>query len=98
MELERAKEIINRFSKQKILVVGDVLLDEYVRGKVERINPEAPVPILHAHEESAMTGGAGNVAKNAAQLGAPTKLLSVTGDDDVAEAIEAAAKKEGYTP
>lgn len=99
MNKTRAKEITDQFATKKILVVGDVVLDQYVYGSVERINPEAPVPVLHAHRAKIMSGGAGNVAKNAAGLGATTALIAVTGDEDVAsEEISAAAKAEGYTP
>lgn len=98
MKLTRAKEIIKDFADKKILVIGDVVLDQYVAGSVERINPEAPVPILHAHQAKAMTGGAGNVAKNVANLGASARLIGVVGEDGEAGEIEAAAQAEGYTP
>lgn len=88
--------IIEGFKKQRIVVIGDVCVDHYIQGKVERLNPEAPVPILHAQEEFETTGGAGNVAKNTAQLGAATTLLSVVGDDADRTRIETAAAKEGY--
>ncbi|MFH1354138.1 MAG: PfkB family carbohydrate kinase [bacterium] len=96
METTRASELINNFSKYRVLVVGDVLLDHYVHGIVERLNPEAPVPILRSTQEREETGGAGNVAKNAARLGARTSLVSVVGDDAVASRVEQAAGREGY--
>lgn len=96
MKAERAKELVQRFAEHKILVVGDVMLDHYVTGVVERLNPEAPVPILNAREERLMTGGAGNVAKNVAALGAKAILVSVVGDDKEALKIEEVAAKEGY--
>ncbi len=89
-------QIIHRFSSKRLLVVGDVMLDSYVFGRVERLNPEAPVPILHAKTEDRATGGAGNTAKNAASLGATTTLVSVVGSDAAADVIAAAAGKEGY--
>lgn len=98
MTLSRAKEIVSQFSSKKILVVGDVMLDRYVFGKVERLNPEAPVPILHARSEKSATGGAGNVAKNTAMLGAQTTLISVVGSDQAAGHVEDAARAEGYEP
>lgn len=73
------------------------MLDRYVYGKVERLNPEAPVPILHAQKEEDATGGAGNTAKNAATLGANATLVSVVGGDRAAERVAEAAKKENYT-
>lgn len=96
MEVARASELINSFKKRRVLVVGDVLLDHYVHGEVERLNPEAPVPILRVTREREETGGAGNVAKNAAQLGGETVLVSVVGDDEVAQRVEQAAQQEGY--
>lgn len=89
--------VVDRFPSQRVVVVGDVCLDHYIRGRVERLNPEAPVPILHAREESEATGGAGNTAKNTARLGAQTTLVSVVGDDETAPAVEAAAGREGYS-
>lgn len=64
-----------------LLVVGDCMLDRYWDGRVERISPEAPVPVLHMRTESNRVGGAGNVAVNARSLGATVGLLGVVGDD-----------------
>ena len=64
-----------------VLVVGDVMLDRYVYGQVERISPEAPVPILTIDRELAMPGGAGNVVRNLTALGAAVAFISVVGDD-----------------
>ena len=96
MNEERLTELLSSFSGKKLLVVGDVVLDHYVNGAVERLNPEAPVPVLHAQSERDETGAAGNVAKNAAALGAEVTLVSVVGEDDTAAAIAAAAEREGY--
>lgn len=93
---KRAKEIIDQFSGKKILVVGDIMLDRYVFGNVERLNPEAPVPVLHAQTEKLATGAAGNVAKNAAALGVKARLVGVVGDDEVAVKIIEESGKEGY--
>ncbi len=65
----------------RVLVVGDVMLDRYVYGAVERISPEAPIPVLRVERESAMLGGAGNVARNLAALGAHVVFATVTGGD-----------------
>ncbi|MGH7849601.1 MAG: hypothetical protein ACREOP_04820, partial [Thermodesulfobacteriota bacterium] len=70
----RITEIMKRFGRQRILVVGDVMLDRYVRGTVERISPEAPVPVLRVTEEAFAPGGAGNVAVNLRTLGAGVEL------------------------
>lgn len=96
MELQRLQEIIGGFKGKKVLVLGDIVIDHYVHGRVERLNPEAPVPILEAQNEEEMTGGAGNVAKNAAMLGAETTLIGVVGNDTGADRYEELATKEGY--
>jgi len=69
------------FSKFTVAVVGDLMLDEYIWGRVERISPEAPVPVVLVEKKSTMLGGAGNVAANIKSLGAKPLLISVTGDD-----------------
>lgn len=92
----RIKEIIDGFKKQRVLVVGDIMMDHYVRGKVERLNPEAPVPVLHAHEEWFSTGGAGNVAKNLAMLGGKALFVGVVGDDQYADILKNKSKAENY--
>jgi rfaE bifunctional protein kinase chain/domain len=79
--MKNLKTIINRFNKAKILVVGDVILDEYIWGNVERISPEAPVPVVWAKKRTYVPGGAANVANNIASLGAEVFLLGVTGKD-----------------
>ncbi len=89
--------MIHEFTGKRVLVVGDVVLDEYVHGSVNRLNPESTAPLLQAEKENAMTGGAGNVAKNLAQLGAQATLISVIGEDTTSEKIAFHAQKEGYT-
>lgn len=79
---------LNNFGKTRILVVGDVMLDRYWWGKVERISPEAPVPVITHQRTSSVPGGAANVAINVASLGGEAILVSVVGDDD--EAVELA--------
>ena len=96
--LQRAKEITSAFATKNILVVGDIVLDTYIHGNVERLNPEAPVPILHAKKEKNATGGAGNTAKNAAMLGAQVTCIGVVGDDKSADMVDHSAKSEGYIP
>ena len=72
---------IRLLGRTSVLVVGDVMLDRYVYGTVERISPEAPVPILAIEREIAMPGGAGNVVRNLTALGAAVAFISVVGDD-----------------
>jgi len=79
--LARLKKIISRFNKTKILVVGDLMLDEYIWGKVSRISPEAPVPVVCVDKESFMPGGASNVAGNIAALSGKAVLLGAIGRD-----------------
>ena len=62
-------EIISRFTGKTILVVGDVMLDEYIWGEVERISPEAPVPVVRVKNETWVPGGAANVSHNVSSLG-----------------------------
>lgn len=76
------------FSKSKILVIGDVMLDHYVLGSVSRISPEAPVPVLVRESESHYLGGAGNVFSNIHSLGGNGDIISVIGDDFNGEYIE----------
>jgi D-beta-D-heptose 7-phosphate kinase/D-beta-D-heptose 1-phosphate adenosyltransferase len=77
----RLKEYIDRFSEAKILVIGDIILDEYVWGDVSRISPEAPVPVVEVKRDTRMLGGAANVIHNIATLGARPTLCGVVGQD-----------------
>lgn len=86
----RARELLTKHHPKNVLVVGDSMLDRYVFGDVERISPEAPVPILRAEECKDLPGGAGNTANNLAHLGARTRLLSVVGADAAAGRLRAA--------
>ena len=78
----------SRVREARLLVAGDVMLDRYWFGEVERISPEAPVPVVKIARSEERAGGAANVARNAAALGARTTLLSVTGDDEAASALQ----------
>ncbi len=75
------KKAIDRLSRGAVLVVGDVILDRWVHGKVERITPDAPVPVLGVVREVAVPGGAGNVVRNLGGLGTAVAFVSVVGDD-----------------
>jgi len=81
------KLVKTQFSDIKTLVVGDVMLDRYWFGSVDRISPEAPVPVLAVKSEESRAGGAANVAHNLLALGAQSNLLSVVGDDDAGREI-----------
>ena len=81
--------------KARVLVVGDVMLDRYWFGDVSRISPEAPVPVVRFRNQEERLGGAANVANNCAQLGAHTRLLSVTGADEAGERLAQLAAAAG---
>ena len=74
-------DLIERFTKVRVLVVGDVMLDRYWWGSVSRISPEAPVPVVSLESTTLAAGGAANVASNVAGLGANPFLIGITGDD-----------------
>ena len=80
-------QLLDRLSSARIVIVGDVMLDRFVYGDVERVSPEAPVPVLGIRREEAMLGGAGNVARNASALGASVKIIGLCGDDDAGNAV-----------
>ncbi|MEG3617102.1 D-glycero-beta-D-manno-heptose-7-phosphate kinase [Magnetovibrio sp. PR-2] len=81
-------DLIERLSSARILCVGDVMLDRYVSGAVERISPEAPIPVLRIERETAMLGGAGNVISNIAALGGGGRFLAVAGNDTAGREVE----------
>ncbi|WP_296444618.1 D-glycero-beta-D-manno-heptose-7-phosphate kinase [Rhodoferax sp. UBA5149] len=78
-----------KLAKARVLVVGDVMLDRYWYGAVDRISPEAPVPIVRITREEERNGGAANVAYNVVTLGAQSSLLTVVGDDEASHKLEA---------
>ena len=78
---ERIEEILGGFTSKKIIVLGDVMLDRYLWGKVRRISPEAPVPIVHVTKESGNLGGAANVAGNISAMGAKVSIIGILGED-----------------
>ena len=82
------KKLFASFSSLKVGVIGDVMLDTYMWGKVDRISPEAPVPVVAVKNKDYRIGGAGNVALNACSLGAKVTVLSVTGKDEEATILE----------
>ncbi len=91
----RLKEILSRFERLSFLVVGDCMLDRYIWGTVERISPEAPVPVVRMKGESTRLGGAANVAANLVSLGARVHLLGVLGEDGAAREFRSALRERG---
>lgn len=85
----------DRVARSRLLVVGDVMLDRYWFGEVERISPEAPVPVVKIARSEERPGGAANVARNIAALGAHATLLSVAGDDEAATTLARLVAQEG---
>jgi rfaE bifunctional protein kinase chain/domain len=83
--------------KARVLVVGDVMLDRYWFGEVSRISPEAPVPVVKVGRTEERLGGAANVARNIAGVGAKASLLSVVGNDEAADAIQALLDADAIT-
>ena len=81
------KDLFNSFNDKKIMIVGDMMLDIYMKGKVERISPEAPVPIVAVTETFSRLGGAANVAQNLKTLGAEPILCSIVGNDEKANEL-----------
>ncbi|ACC98457.1 ADP-heptose synthase [Elusimicrobium minutum Pei191] len=78
---ENLKKFLTAFNGKEIIVVGDIMLDHFIKGTVSRISPEAPVPVVNVTKEYYVAGGAGNVAVNLAALGAKATILSVVGQD-----------------
>ncbi|MCO4781088.1 MAG: D-glycero-beta-D-manno-heptose-7-phosphate kinase [Candidatus Cloacimonetes bacterium] len=79
--------LINELKNRNILVIGDLMLDEYLWGKVSRISPEAPVPVVEVTREEIVLGGAANVANNLVALGVKTHIMSIIGDDSNGEML-----------
>jgi len=91
--MKNLRSIVEKFPKAKILVIGDLILDEYIFGEVERISPEAPVPVIWAKRRNFSPGGAANVANNLRALGAEVSLVGIAGSDRNAEILQKELKK-----
>jgi rfaE bifunctional protein kinase chain/domain len=89
------KKILREFKRRKILVIGDVILDRYIWGKVSRISPEAPVPVVEVTDENFLLGGASNVAHNIVALGAHVTLVGVAGNDRGGEILRKMLAEKG---
>lgn len=89
------EQLFQSFRKQKIAVIGDVMIDKYIFGHVSRISPEYPVPVVDVTHESSRLGGAANVALNIHALGAQTLLFGVTGTDQGRETMMALMEEQG---
>lgn len=89
------KNIFNKFGKTGILVIGDIIVDQYIWGKVNRISPEAPVPVVEVTDESLLLGGAANVAHNIASLGGKAFIAGVIGRDDMGRTLIEKMQEKG---
>ncbi len=94
MEKLPSRADIEKLNKARVLCVGDVMLDRFVYGEVSRISPEAPIPVCRVRNETSMLGGAGNVVRNLAALGAEAIFVTVTGDDDEGAEIDALVSEQ----
>lgn len=97
MKLNRSAiaKILSKFQGRRVLVLGDFILDHYVWGGVERISPEAPVPVVEVREESYRLGGALNVAANIASLGAKPTAVGILGEDGFADQVRRQCEAAG---
>ena len=98
LDERRAREIIGDFPKRQALVVGDVMLDRFIVGRVTRISPEAPVPVVRFQSEHARLGGAANVAENLTALGARVSLVGMVGADPAASRLRELLTRSGICP
>ena len=94
LSLPRTRELLHAAVRARVLVVGDVMLDQFIRGRVARISPEAPVPVLDFEDEQFMPGGAANVARNLTALGAQAEIFGVVGDDPSAAQLRGLLSRE----
>ncbi|HIL24334.1 MAG TPA: D-glycero-beta-D-manno-heptose-7-phosphate kinase [Verrucomicrobia bacterium] len=87
LTVKRVKNLLQAATERRVLVVGDVMLDQFLWGRVKRISPEAPVPVVEFQSETFMPGGAANVARNLTALGAGVGLYGLVGEDDGASML-----------
>lgn len=88
LKQNRIKKILARSQQTRVVVVGDVMLDQFIWGRVARLSPEAPVPVVDFERESFMPGGAANVARNLAALGVQTEIFGLIGQDEAARQLK----------
>ncbi len=93
--MKEVSKVLKNFTQKNILVLGDIMLDHYIWGRVERISPEAPVPVLDMQREEFRLGGAANVAMNLKALGANVHLCGVIGDDVAGSQVSSLLLKQG---
>ncbi|MFH1836739.1 MAG: D-glycero-beta-D-manno-heptose-7-phosphate kinase [Candidatus Omnitrophota bacterium] len=89
--------VVKKFKNKKIIVLGDLLLDQFIWGEVSRISPEAPVPVVWVKNEGFMPGGACNVANNIAKLGGEVSLVGIVGEDEKADILKKQLEKDNIS-
>jgi len=94
LSLDRTQQILEAAQHVRVLVLGDVMLDVYLRGVALRISPEAPVPVVRVEDETRAVGGAANVAANIIALGARCELIGCVGDDDAGQQLRAELQQQ----
>ncbi|HLA51137.1 MAG TPA: D-glycero-beta-D-manno-heptose-7-phosphate kinase [Thermodesulfobacteriota bacterium] len=98
LKYNRGIEILGNFKKGTVLVIGDLVMDHFIWGKVRRISPEAPVPVVEINSESLMLGGAANVVNNIHSLGGRVLVCGVIGKDDAGKKLVYELKQKGIPP
>jgi len=94
MKKQKLFNIIKKFDGKNVLIVGDIMLDRYVWGNVERISPEAPVPVVEVIKETQTLGGCGNVANNITSVGGNVRIITIVGNDIYAEELKKMLKEK----
>src|SRR5919206_5173153 len=95
MNRDRYQEIVAGFAGRSVVVLGDLMMDEYLWGRATRISPESPVMVVEVERESSVPGGAANVVNNLLALGANVSVIGVVGEDSAGEALITALRAEG---
>lgn len=95
---ERASKLISQFSDVSIAIIGDIILDKYIWGEVERISPEAPVPVVEVKKETVSLGGASNVANNISSLDAKAYMIGIIGNDESGKTVESLLISKNIEP
>jgi D-glycero-beta-D-manno-heptose-7-phosphate kinase len=98
VQTDRVRHITSNFTGAHVLVIGDAMLDKFIVGRVTRLSPEAPVPVIAYDHELHRMGGSANVANNVAALGGSATLVAVTGTDEGAAALARACREAGIAP
>lgn len=93
MTSKSVQDLFKSFSKQTVLIIGDIMVDSYIKGKIERMSPEAPVPVVSVTGKEQRLGGAANVALNIQSMGAKPFICAISGDDENANILEKLFKK-----